>query len=211
MSRLAEHLGERFDLIRALVLCIGFITIMAAGVALLLYSRQEVGLLGAVGVLLLGPPIGLALAALVLRASGAASRGLVKVITGAGDIKRAPGHSLQESLAARGRYAEAAEAYRAHIAAWPEDLDARLALAALYRNPLNDPATAEQLYLEVRNLDPSPRQEFAAGNALIDLYHATGKQGRELAELARFAERFADTEAGVRAREALRRIKAEAG
>ncbi len=210
MSRLSEHLGERYLVMLTGALCVGSLTMMACGVAYFLYWKREVTLLGAAGVLLLGPLTGAALAALVLKVSGAASHGLVKVMTGAGNIKRASGHSYEESLAARGKYAEAAEAYRARIADWPGDLDARLALAALYRDHLADPAGAERIYLEVRGLGPSSRQAFAIGNALIDLYHATGRPGRELAELARFAERFGDTAAGLRAREALRRIKTEA-
>jgi hypothetical protein len=211
MSRLSEHLGERYLMMLTFTLCVGSLTVMAAGIAFFLYWKREVGPLGAAGVLLLGPLTGMGLAALVLRVSGVASHGLVQAMTGAGNIKRAPGYSYEESLAARGKYGEAAEAYRRHIADWPGELDARLALAALCRDHLDDPAGAECIYLEVRGLGPSSRQEFAIGNALIDLYHTTGRRGRELAELARFAERFGDTAAGIRAREALRRIKTETG
>ena len=128
-----------------------------------------------------------------------------------GNLPPAPSYSLQESLVARGRLAEAVESYQAHIAEKPGDLDARLALAALLAGPLGDRAAAERLYLEVRALSPAPRHERAIGNALIDLYHATGQRGRELAELARFADRFRGTREGDRARTALIRIKAEDG
>jgi len=211
MSRLSQNLGERYMALLTLVLCVGSVSLMAAAVAFSLYWKREVGPLGAAGILLLGPLIGLALSVMVLRVTNAASRGLVKAVTGAGNIARAPGYSYQESLATRGKYAEAADAYRSHIADWPDDLDARMALAALSRDHLDDPAGAEHIYLEVRTLGPSARQEFAVGNALIDLYHATGQPGRELTELARFAGRFGDTEAGARAREALRRIKSGPG
>lgn len=211
MSRLSEHLGERYLMMLTVVLCVGSLTMMSAAVGFFLYWKGEVSLLAGAGILLLGPPIGLGLAALVLRVTTAASLGLVTAMTGAGNIKRSPTYSYEESLAARGKYAEAAEAYRVRVADQPNDLDARLALASLCRDHLDDPAAAERIYLEVRELGPSSRQEFAVGNALIDLYRATGQAGRELTELARFAGRFGDTEAGARARAALRRIKTEEG
>jgi hypothetical protein len=209
MSRLSEHLGERYLVMLTVTFCVGTLTMTAGGIAYFLYWKHEVGPLGAAGILLLGPLTGVGLAALVLRVCGVASHGLVQALTGAGNIKRAPGYSYEESLTARGKYAEAAQAYRAHVADSPGNLEARLALAALCRDHLDDSAGAERIYLEARGLGPSSRQEFAIGNALIDLYHATGRRGRELAELARFAERFGDTEAGIRAREALRRIKTD--
>lgn len=109
----------------------------------------------------------------------------------------------------RGKFDEAAAAYREHLEQAPDDFHARLALAALWRDHLKDPAMAEKLYLEARSRRPPPGFDFAIGNALIDLYHRTGQRGRELTELARFAERFRDTPDGARARRAIARIKSE--
>jgi hypothetical protein len=65
--------------------------------------------------------------------------------------------------------------------------------------------------LETRARTPTPAQEYAIANALIDLYRRTGQSGREMAELARFADRYRGSDGGNRAREALRRLKQETG
>jgi tetratricopeptide (TPR) repeat protein len=130
------------------------------------------------------------------------------MMTGAGNLPPAPSFSLQESLVARGNYREAVSSYEEHLERSPGDFHARLALASLWRDHLNDPGAAERLLLEARRKSPPHNVEFAIGNALIDLYHRSGQRGRELAELARFAERFKGTAEGARAREALVRIKA---
>jgi hypothetical protein len=64
MTRLSEHLGERYLAMPTVTLCVGSLSGMACGIAYLLYWKREVG---AAGVLLLGPLTGLGLAALVLK------------------------------------------------------------------------------------------------------------------------------------------------
>jgi len=137
------------------------------------------------------------------------ARGWVDMVSGAGNIAPAASFSFQESLIIRGRYAEAAESFRSHIATHPTDNDARLALAKVCAAHLNDPAGAEQLYQEVRRNRPTPRQESMASNQLIDLYRNTGETGRLKIELARYAERYAGTRAGGEAKRMLMEIKGE--
>ncbi|HEU5218239.1 MAG TPA: DUF4031 domain-containing protein, partial [Gemmatimonadales bacterium] len=195
----------------AMVLLVGSCTAIAGALAFLLFERHQVGLPGAVGVTLTGPALGYVVAKLIGRGTTASSKALVTMMTGAGNIKGAPSYSYQESLIARGQIADAEQAFRDHIASAPEDLDARLALAVLIRDHGRDPDRAEVLFLEVRRLSPTPAQEYAIANALIDLYHRTGNIGREMVELARFADRYRDSDGGNRARDALRRLKADAG
>ena len=209
MSKPIDHLGDRVQRIMIAVLLVGACTAIAGAVAFLLFHRHQVGGLGAAGVLLLGPALGIVLTVLVWRGAGVSSRALVTTMTASGNIKAAPSYSLQESLAARGRYQEAEQAYQEHLAAEPNDLDARLALAALIRDHARDSARAERLFLEARARMPTPAQEYAIANALIDLYHRTGQSGREMAELARFADRYRGSDGGNRARQALRRLKQE--
>ena len=83
------------------------------------------GLFGAIGVFLLGPALGALITMLISRGTGASSRALVTVMTGAGNIKAAPSYSYQESLVPRGKYQEAERSYQEHLAVHPEDLDAR--------------------------------------------------------------------------------------
>jgi len=211
MSKWFDHAGDRIQF-QLIALWLGIaLTAIAAAVALLLYRRDVISLAGVAGVVLLGPVAAAVCAGLIWFGTGAGSRGFVKTMTGAGNLKRAPSYSLQESLIARGKYTEAEAAFRAHIAADPRDLDARLACAALIRDHLKDPLRSEQLLLEVRALGPTQAQEFGIANALIDLYQATGQRGREMAELARFAALNRDTAGGRKAKEALQRMKREDG
>jgi len=211
MNKWFDHAGDRIQFQMIAVWLSVALTAIAAAVALLLYRQHVISGLGIAGVVLLGPLAAALCAWLIWVGTGAGSRGFVHTVTGAGNIKRAPSYSLQESLIARGKYAEAEEAFQTHIAADPLDLDARLACAALIRDHLEDPHRAERLLLEVRSLGPTPAQEFGIANALIDLYRATGQRGREMAELARFAARNRDTEGGRKAKEALGRMKREEG
>lgn len=209
MSDWLSHAGSRMQRQLVVVLLVGSCTIIAVMVGVLLFKRHEVGLPGFLGVVLLGPVTGAVASVLVWTGAGIGSRAIVAAVSGAGNIKRAPSYSLQESLIIRGRLADAEAAFHAHIDANPEDLDARLALAALVRDHLKDPARAERLFREARTRTPTWAQEYAIANALIDLHRKTGQVGKEMAELARFADRYKDTDGGRRAREALRRLKEE--
>lgn len=209
MSRWIEDAGERFFFYRVAFISLASCTVFAVMVSMFLMDQKKIGLPGAAGILLIGWVTAGVITTLVWTLSGAVSRGVVQTMTGAGNLAPAPSFSLQESLVARGRYREAATSYEEHLERLPGDFHAQLALAALWRDHLGDPGTAERLLLEARRKEPPPNIEFAIGNSLIDLYHRTDQRGRELAELARFAARHRGTPEGVRAREALARIKAE--
>jgi len=200
-------MSERRELVIAGMRVAGPATAIAVFIAWYLSEKGQVAGLEVLGIVLLGPLIGFPIGVLVGFGSGAASERIVRTLTSAGGLPPAPDFSYQDSQVIRGNPEVAREAYEAHLKAQPADLNARLALARLWRDHLGDPLKAEQLYLEARRLQPSPDQEFAIANALIDLYRASGQPGREMAELARFAERFAGTEAGAKARAALQRLK----
>lgn len=146
---------------------------------------------------------------LLLRGIDLGARGWVGMVSGAGNIAPAPSFSYQESLIIRGNFAEAESAFLSHLANYPKDHDARLALADLYRRHLENYQAAERQYLEVRQGQPSGKQEATAHNQLIDLYRATAQRGRLMAELARYAERYVGTRAGTEARRALDEMKRE--
>lgn len=135
--------------------------------------------------------------------------GLAHTMLGAGNLKPEPAHSSSESLAARGLYREAVQAFRARIAEVPDDNLARIKLAEIHRAHLDEPDEAERLYLEVRRQHPDPRHEFLATNLLIELYRGTGRRDRMMVELARFADRYRGTRAGRDAARALREMKEE--
>lgn len=209
MSRWLEDPGERLSFYHAAIWAFVACTVFGIMVAYYLVAMDRIGILLAIGVLLIAWAVAAAITFGVWTMSGVVSRGIVHTITGTVNLPPAPGFSLQESLVARGRYQEAAEAYGEHLEHSPDDCHARLALAALWRDHLGDPARSERLYLETRSRRPPPSFDFAIGNALIDLYHRTGQHGRELAELARFADRFQGTPEGESARGAIARLKAD--
>jgi hypothetical protein len=204
-----EDIGERVNRLRIIGLAVGSCIVFSAALAVFLHETRGTGPLAMLGIVLLGAALGYGVGRAAWHAGDLTGRAFAHQVLAAGNLPPAPSFSYQESLVARGRLAEAVEAYETHLAAHPADLDARLALAALLAGPLRDAPGAERIYLEARARSPAPRYERAIGNALIDLYHATGQRGRELAELARLASRFRGTLEGDRARDALIRIKAE--
>jgi len=196
---------------RAFAWPIGACLPLAGLVALYLEETQHIGGLAMLGVLLGGIVVGAGLGGIVLIGSQLVARGVVHVITAAGNLEPNRSYSYQDALVARGQHAEAAEAYRAHLAEHPEDHDARIALAELTAAHLADPRDAERLYLEVRAGQPSARQERLVADALINLYHQTGQRGHEMAELARLADRYRGTQAGRAAKRVLGEMKGHIG
>ena len=144
----------------------------------------------------------------VIHASvGGAASGLVRTIYSQGDLPPPRAYPRQETLIARGQYAEAAGYYRDHLVIEPDDNEARLRLAVLLETHMGDDPGAEALYKDVRARAPTPREELGAANGLIDLYRRTRQRGRLIAELARFAERYRGSAAGDAARRELGDLK----
>ena len=198
---------ERPELITALARTTGPVVVIFVLLGWFLEHSGRMSARGAVWVMALGIPVGLLAGLGVWYLTHASSTSLVQVITGAGNLRPTEGFSYQEALVARGKLEEARLAYLDHLRQDPGDVNARLALARLFNEHLKSPEQAEREYLEARGQQPSAEQEFVIGNGLIDLYRAQGQRGKEMAELARFSERFAGTDAGERARRALRELK----
>lgn len=144
----------------------------------------------------------------VYRLSHQSATGLFRILFAARGIDAGPGFSAEDALIMQGRHAQAADSFRAWLAQHPADHEARLRLASLAIDHLARPEEAEPLLITVRDSPmASPRQEAAARQALIDLFARTGATGRQMAELARFADRYRGTPAGDAARETLHRMK----
>lgn len=207
----AEDAAERAQFLRFAFL-LGLPAAFLLG--LLDYGLVATGRLSGTGGLVFGLliiPLTGALIVVTWQATGGMAAGLVKVLYGAGNLRPAPQHSAEEALVARGFYREAADAYAVHLAASPGDNAARIKLGSLYHEHLRDPAAAEHWYLEVRRHGPTPQQEALVSHLLLRLYEATGQRGREMVELARFAERYRHSRAGRDAARRLRELKAEGG
>ncbi|MGH7562275.1 MAG: tetratricopeptide repeat protein [Gemmatimonadales bacterium] len=198
---------RKIDLLRAIGWSAPSTTGLSVLLAMFLLQKDQVSGLGALGVIAGGVAAGVVLGFVIAGGVDRSAGAMVGAITAAGNLTPGRSFSYEESLVARGRVDEAREAYQAHLSRDPRDVDAFLALAALYRDHLGAPERAIALYLEARRLALGPAREFAVANCLIDLYRATGQRGREMTELARFAERWDGSEPAARAREALRRMK----
>lgn len=157
--------------------------------------------------LLLNPAIVYLLARAIYYLIDRTAAGLVTMVYAGGGEPGGPPHSGIESLEARGRYPEAAAAWRSHLLEYPGDNQARFKLADLCRRHLDRPDEAEGVLLEVRRSQPTEADERQASNQLIELFHATGQVDREIVELARFADRWKGTRAGADAARALAALK----
>jgi hypothetical protein len=159
--------------------------------------------------LVLNVPITLAGVEVIYQVVHRTAVGLTKTLLADGDIPPPPSYPNQDVLIAQGKYAEAAEYFRDHIRVDPDDCDARFRLADLLERHLADPTGAEQQLLDVRRRSPDPRRQYAASNALIDLYRKSGRRDRLKVELARFAQRYRGTPRGEAAARELKGMKEE--
>jgi hypothetical protein len=134
------------------------------------------------------------------------SRAVIGGLHSSGGEAHSREYSEQQALVAFGRIEEAVDSYSAHLVAFPEDVEARLRLAALLADAAGLPDRAEALYHEARALPHSPRQALVISNALIDLHRKRGQHHALRAELARFARTHHGTQAGEHARQELRQL-----
>jgi len=203
------HADTRAELWRAIVWCVATTTVFALLVDFYLLHEKRIDGWGALGIILGGVTLGVVTGTLIAVGSGWAAAGMVNTLTAGGGLTPRRSFSYEEALIASGRLNEAREALLAHLAREPRHFEAALALASLHRDQLRDPAGAMRVLLDLRRRPLPSAVEFSVTNQLIDLYRATGDRGRELTELARFAERFKHTTAGAQARLALNRIKSD--
>lgn len=141
------------------------------------------------------------------RLMGAAAEGFTRMVLAGGNLPPDPAHSGIESLVIRGHYQEAADAFRKHLVANPRDHLARIKLAELCLQHLDLPNEAERLYLEIRQGQPSPKEDRLATNLLMELYRKLGRQDRLMVELARFAQQHKGTRASQEATRTLMEMK----
>jgi hypothetical protein len=203
------HSDTRAELWRAIVWCVSTTSVFALILSYVLLTEKRISGWGAAGLVVGGIVVGVVSGVLIAVGTGWIATRMVNAITSGGGLTPRRSFSYEESLIASGRLHEARAALLAHLAREPRNLEAALALANLHRDQLRDPAGAVRVLLDLRRPPLPPAVEFSVTNQLIDLYRATGDRGRELAELARFAERFKHTTAGAQARAALTRIKAD--
>jgi len=181
----------------------GFSLVIGGMISLWLGAAGHLSFPGIVLAFAFGAGVGWAAEWVMLRSAA----GLVGNIFAAGNIAPPPSYPVADTLAVRGKFRDAAEYFRSHLRAHPEDFEARLRLADLDIAQLSAYDDAERLYKEVRDAREDPRRELAAFNGLIDLHTRTGNRDRLKVELARFADRYAGSQRGLEARRRLDELK----
>lgn len=106
--------------------------------------------------------------------------------------------SHAESLAARGRYDEAAAEFAALRTKYPHDIPLLRVEAEFHAGPGGNPQIAAQVLNQLRRVPNVPAAvELYATHRLLDLYLGVlAEPGRALVELRRMADRFPDTPDG---------------
>lgn len=131
--------------------------------------------------------------------------GLTRVFMDLGLSRAGGGYSDIETLAARGHYDAAAEAYRERAHAPAERTEATLRRAALLAGALGQPETAvaELENLRIGHPPPSANDDMRIGLALVELYEERMRDpGRAMTELRRLIDRYPSSRH-------LRRLRAE--
>lgn len=119
-------------------------------------------------------------------------------------------YSYAESLAIRGRYREAADAYERHCAEDPTDPEPYFRLARLYRDRLGELPTAVSWLKRVRvdaRIDSG--KDLLATQEIIEIYtHKLRDPRKAIPELARITQKYPGTPAADAAARELKEVRA---
>jgi cytochrome c-type biogenesis protein CcmH/NrfG len=119
-------------------------------------------------------------------------------------------HSNIAALAVRGETAKAAEAYRAAIAADPDDVVACEQLAQLALRGLKDYDLAVQAYREAERRAPQPKRQLGYAMLVATVYRDYLRDpGKTMVELGRILARYPDAPNAPALRTELEAIKAQ--
>ena len=136
--------------------------------------------------------------------------GIAHALQNFGLMRAGGGYSAIETLVARGRIAEAAEAYRERARLPRDRVPATLRRARLLAGPLGHPETALAELENLRDGALSARDDLRIGLALVDLYdRRLDEPGRAMAELRRLIDRHPEDRGIRRLREYLAALKSE--
>ena len=129
---------------------------------------------------------------------------------GAGTPSRS-GYSAAESLAARGRFEDAIDAYEAAAREEPNDPQPWLRIARIERTDLKRPQRAIEALRAARTRVPADSQTaLMIGKEIADLYlRDLNEPSRAMPELARLATDFPDTPTGAWAKRELADLRTE--
>ena len=120
-------------------------------------------------------------------------------------------YSRAESLAVRGEFQAAVDAYELEVLEAPDEGEPYLRIARLHRDRLDDPDEALRWFKKATiEANLSKGQDILTRREISELFiHRLQEPHRAAPELARLAERYPDTPDGEWALEELARIKEE--
>jgi len=119
-------------------------------------------------------------------------------------------YSQQQALVMQGKLDEALASFESVIRERPGSVDVRIRAAELYTRDKGDHRRAAELFREAQRLRAiTLEQEVYISHRLVDLLVGPlNEPGRALVELRRLIERYPNSDAARRAREALAELKA---
>ena len=200
----ADEAMNRTEIVQA-----GFLTLVCLiFIATLVFRDRLNGWQIAVAVLLTFPLCWL-LTRTVRGASALFAEKFIGGLASAGNIKYQQTYSMQEALIARGRFDEAAAAFRDHLTLNPDDVPARLRLATLHLKERKDHAAAEEELLAIRRREHDRSTAQLVANHLVDLYREHGPTGKLMAELARMTKEWPGTPMAAGAARLLEEVRRE--
>lgn len=203
-----RHAGETVESLRAAVTLGPWLFLLLIVPESVIWIRHQIST-GTYTLLLvvINPLLLVGIAWLLRRVSGRVATSLMGMLFSARGTPHTAEFSEIESLIIRGNYPEAGDALRSHLVAWPSDTAAIIRLADLTATHLRDPDAAVALLLRARETRPTPHQDIAIANGLIDLYRSLGREHDLGRELVRFARQHQGTSAGQHAWAAYRALK----
>lgn len=136
--------------------------------------------------------------------------GFFHLLANVGLVRVGGGYSAVETLAVRGHYQAAADAYAERARNPADRVEATLRGAVLLAGPLGQPENAAVELDSLRAHPLSSRDDFRVGLALVDLYeHHLNDPGRAMAELRRLIDRYPTARGARRLRDALGALKSQ--
>ena len=188
----------------------GFFVAALMSIALIVVAAVIMALLGGGWVpLMIAAVFVPALLLVALLHATALERGSRMITAKGSSTPYIPQHSNIQALVARGRYAEAAEAYKAVIASEPEDLVACEQLGLLALRELKDYELAVFAAREGEKRVAEPARQAGFALQVANIYRDNLKDyGKTMVELRRILARYPDIPNAARLRAEIEELKA---
>lgn len=197
-----QHAGDRAERLRfALLFTMALLIPVTVALSLLGWTPGEFGGLFLLELVVVATVL-FAVARQVSPLFDFLGAGFARLLIAQGGKPVPRGYSEQEALVIAGRPDAAIDSYRSLLVAYPDDLEARVRLAALLA-ARGHAIEAGRHYRIARDRAPDPALALRISTGLAALHRAAGDTAALRRELATCAARFAGTASGEHARHEL--------